>query len=363
MIKEEYKDIIAFHPGYYLLDIIDELEMTQEEFAIRLGVSGKTVSQLLNGNTPLSNSLAMKISNMLGISVNTLLNLQKKYDEKLIEIDNIKKLDEQLEVVAMIDYSYFVKNNLLDRVSNKYDKVRKLCACLKVSDLNILRRRDLVASFRTSVSTVTDKNIVNANVWLQIAFNQGLAMNVNTYDEKKLKSYIHEIRSMTIQEPEIFLPRLQEIFNECGVAFVLLPALKNSGVNGVVKWYDEKVVLAINDHHKFADTFWFSLFHEIGHVFQKKKTKVIVNCEKIFPVCGNDVEEDANDYARNTLIPIKEYHEFLDENGKYISKMAVEKFSKKIGVHSGITVGRLQHDGKISYSALNDMREKYQIKI
>ena len=47
MLKEEYKNIIAFHPGYYLTDIIEELEMTQDEFAKRLGTTGKTVSLLL----------------------------------------------------------------------------------------------------------------------------------------------------------------------------------------------------------------------------------------------------------------------------------------------------------------------------
>ena len=73
MLKEEYKNIIAFHPGYYLTDVIEELEMTQDEFAKRLGTTGKTVSLLLNGQTPLTNDLAMKISAMLGISVETLL--------------------------------------------------------------------------------------------------------------------------------------------------------------------------------------------------------------------------------------------------------------------------------------------------
>ncbi len=62
------------------------------------------------------------------------------------------------------------------------------------------------------------------------------------------------------------------------MAFVLLPHLKNSGVNGAVKWINkQKVILAMNDRRKYADTFWFSLFHEIGHVFQKKVAMLIVS--------------------------------------------------------------------------------------
>ena len=29
----EYKDIVAFHPGYYIADIIEDMEISQAEFA------------------------------------------------------------------------------------------------------------------------------------------------------------------------------------------------------------------------------------------------------------------------------------------------------------------------------------------
>ena len=340
MIKEEYKNLIAFHPGYYLTDIIDELEMTQDEFAKRLGTTGKTVSLLLNGQTPLTNDLARKISTMLGISVETLLNLQITYDEKKIEIDREKTMDEQIKVIDAIDYTYFVKNRLLPEVKSKVEKVMQLCTFLKVSDLQILKRRDLLASFRTTVTSVTDKNVINANVWLQTALNKGLAMKVDPFDEKKLKAHIKEIRSMTLQEPNEFLPRLCEIFNECGVAFVLLPALKNCGINGVVKWYDDKVVLALNDRFKYADAFWFSLFHEIKHVFQKKKTKVIINCNDDLLELDEEFEKEADDFATETLIPKDDYNSYFDDKGRYISKGDVERFAKYIGIHPGIEIGR-----------------------
>ena len=50
---KEYKDIYAFHPGCYLQDIIEEMEITQEEFAIRLGTTPKNISVLLKGEQSL----------------------------------------------------------------------------------------------------------------------------------------------------------------------------------------------------------------------------------------------------------------------------------------------------------------------
>ena len=58
------------------------------------------------------------------------------------------------------------------------------------------------------------------------------------YNAEKLKGYLPELRGMTVKKPKEFLPRMHEIFAECGIAFVLLPHLKNSGVNGAVKWVD-----------------------------------------------------------------------------------------------------------------------------
>ena len=305
----------------------------------------------------------MKASAMLGISVDTLLNLQKGYDKKRIEIARAKEMDEQIAIAKDIDYRYFVKNKFLPDVKTKEEEVTQLCSFLKVGNLRILLRKDLAADFRTTVETVTDKNIINANVWVQTALNEGLAMDVAPFDQKKLKSYVGEMRAMSVQESETFLPRLREIFKECGVAFVILPALKNCGVNGVVKWYNDKVVLALNDRFKYEDSFWLSLFHEIKHVLQKKRTKVLVSSEEDLLGVDRELEDEADRYASVVLIPQGPYDAFLCEKGKCISKVDVTCFANRIGVHPGIVVGRLQRDERIPHSQMTDMRKRFSIDV
>ena len=101
------------------------------------------------------------------------------------------------------------------------------------------------------------------------------------FDEKKLKNSLIEIRQMTVQEPTVFYPRLEKILAECGVALVALPYLKNSGINGAVKWLNnDKVLLLINDRKKAADMFWFALFHELKHILQNRKKTVYISYEK-----------------------------------------------------------------------------------
>lgn len=89
----EFNNKIAFHPGYYIKEYIDDLGITQEEFAIRLGTTPKNISILLKGEQSLSLEIASKLSRMLGTSVKFWLNLQSEYDSLLIEMNEQKEFD------------------------------------------------------------------------------------------------------------------------------------------------------------------------------------------------------------------------------------------------------------------------------
>ena len=257
----EYNDITAFHPGYYVAEVIEDMGITQEEFAARLNTTAKTVSQLVNGKCNLSRDLAKKLSVMLGTSPEVWLNLQTAYDQKLIEIELEKELAEQTKILNMIDYRYFEECGFPPAKSSM-EKAINLCSIFGIATLRKLQDPDLVANFRTAVSTTEEKQTVNSQAWLLLALRFANEITVQPYSAGKLRAALPEIRSMTLQSPDVFLPRLRELLAECGVAFVLLPHLKNSGVNGVMKWTSpDRAVLAINDRRAYADTFWFSLFH------------------------------------------------------------------------------------------------------
>lgn len=82
MNKIVYKDLYAFHPGYYLSEIIEDMGITRVEFATRLGTTPKTLSLLLNGQIDLSNEIADKLSVMLGTDSDVWLKLQDTYTKK-----------------------------------------------------------------------------------------------------------------------------------------------------------------------------------------------------------------------------------------------------------------------------------------
>lgn len=361
MNKLEYKEIAAFHPGYYIADIIEDMGISQDEFATRMGTTGKTVSKLVNGQCNLSNDLAQKIATMLGTSVEVWLKLQSVYDQKKIEIDQQRQFDEQEKIVSMIDYAYFVKVAKLAETRKASEKVANLCSFFKISDLRILLKPDFLVNFRAAVSLDEEKRLINAQAWLQTAMNFSKSIPVNRFDADKLQYFLPEIRKMTLQTPEAFLPRLREIFADCGVAFVLLPHLKNSGVNGAVKWVNsDYVLLALNDRRCYADTFWFSLFHEIRHVLQQKIRTVFISSDtKQVNQLNTELEADADKFAQDYLIPPEEYMRFAPSF--YTSDREIEAFARQIGIHPGVVAGRLQHDKIIAQNRCANLKIKYQI--
>ena len=362
MIEIIYENISAFHPGYYIKDLIEELEMTQEEFAKRLDITAKNLSDLVNGKAPLSKNIAIKLSTMIGTSVDVWVNLQKTYESKLAEIEKIKSQKEEEKNLVLIDYSYFVTIGAVKRTTKKEEKIAELCKFFKVSSLSVLKNENFFASYRQSERDANDeKRIINVNAWIQTAINYAEKKPAEKFNETKLINSLIDIRNMTVQPPEIFYPQLEKKLADCGVTLVLLPSLKNSGIYGAVKWLNkDKVLLGITDRGKNLDTFWFSLFHELGHILLKEKNKVIVNTKESEDSIKELEEKKADFFSREFLIPLEKYNEFINKG--IFTDYSIKKFAKELGIHPAIVVGRLQKDTKIGYNKFNYLKTQYEVR-
>ena len=91
----EYKDKVAFHPGYYIKELVEESGLTQEDFAKRLDTTPKNLSILVRGEQSLSIDIAMKLSRISGTTISYWLNLQKAYDALIAEFESKKELEKE----------------------------------------------------------------------------------------------------------------------------------------------------------------------------------------------------------------------------------------------------------------------------
>lgn len=351
----EYKDAIAFHPGYYLKEIVDESGLTQEDFAKRLDTTPKNLSLLVRGEQSLSIDIAMKLSRMIGTTVSYWLNLQNAYDALIAEFNSDKELEKEREIFKELDYKYFRNNFGLPDLPRKTDEqiveVRKF---LHVSTLAVFEKRDMAVSFRSVSQKLSDANTIKANIMVQIAANMALNVQAPKFNKTKFKQAVDYALSLTRNHKD-FYPLIKEAFYNAGVIFVILPNLPGSKINGATKKLERNVMLMVNDRRLNADTFWFTLFHEIGHIIHG-------DYGISFEQETGEQEEVADKFAADLLIKPDEYQKFIQGNTFTLTK--IKEFADSIERDPGIVLGRLQKDKLVRYDdrTLNLLRHKYKVK-
>ena len=349
----EYNNRIAFHPGYYIKEIIEDSGLTQEDFAKRLDTTPKNLSLLIRGEQALSVDIAKKLSRMLGTSIKYWLNLQNSYDALLAEFDNEKELEEELEILKCIGYKYFKEfYGLPDLPRKPADQVVEARTFLKVSSLTVLKKYDMVTNFRSSAMRTNEASKIRANTMVQIAVNEAIAADAPPFDMKEFEKAVDYALTLTDCHEE-FYKKIYDAFLKAGVIFVVLKNIPGSKINGATKKIGNSVMLMVNDRGKYADTFWFTLFHEIGHIMAG-------DFGVSFEQDKGEKEKAADAYARDKLIPAEEYSKFTLEGD--FSARSVIKFAEQIGRDPGIIVGRIVYEsGDYRSTNLNALRSKYQV--
>lgn len=351
----EYNDSIAFHPGYYIKEIVEESGLTQEDFAKRLDTTPKNLSLLIRGEQSLSIDISMKLSRMLGTSVNYWLNLQNAYDALIAEFKSEEELTEERKVFANFDYKYFRDNyGLPDLPRKKDEQIKTVREFLNVATLSVFAKRDMAVSFRSSTEELTEGSTIKANVMVQIATNKTLKTEAPKFNKKNFEQAVKYALTLTNNHEE-FYPLIRNAFLDAGVVFVILPNIPGSKTNGATKKVGDNIMLMVNDRRLNADTFWFTLFHEIGHIVNGDYG---ISFEKE----TGEQEEAANKYAEDSLIPPEKYQEFLA--GKQVDLQTIRGFANQIERDPGIVLGRLQKDGIIGFDdwTMKPLRHKYRVK-
>ncbi len=335
----EYNDKIVFHPGYYIKEIIEDSGLTQEDFAKRLDTSAKNLSCIVRGEQSLSVDMAIKLSRMLGTSPNYWLNLQQTYDTQVAEINSKEKLEEERAVFKALGYKYFRDFFDLPDLPRKIDEqIECVRTKLQVASLTVFKERDMAVSFRNCGENMQEINIVKANIMVQIAINEARTVTAPKFNKEKFEDAAEYALTLTQNHSE-FYPILREKFKEAGVIFVVLPNLPGSKTNGATKKIGSNILLLLNDRRMYSDSFWFTLFHEIGH---------IMNGDYGITFDGEDDCEDAADkYAEDKLIPPDDYRKFIDTG--LFDVYSIAQFASSISRDPGIVLGRLKNDNLVSY--------------
>lgn len=351
-----YRELII-HPGETLKEVLGDKGMSQGELAVRTGFTPKHISKVINGSNSISPKFAKSLEYALNIDASFWSNLQSEYDRELLEFEERENIcDEEISILKNLKeiLEYFIHQGIINEKYNKSIQVCEMRQFLGVNNLRFVPNLPLYAAFRGSKKQTVDPYVLCA--WERMCVYKTMGIKTESELNKDLlKKKLSDIkRLMFVDDPNLMHKKLIEIFQECGIAFSIVRHFKGAPVQGFIQKVDnEKTILCMTIRQKYADIFWFTLFHEIAHLLHDDIKKQFSD----FIFKDTLEERRADIFARNFLIEDDKYINFVSEEN--FSLGAINRFSNECGIKNYILIGRLQKDGYLDYTQYSDQKIRY----
>ena len=344
----EYNPDVVFHPGETLREKLEELKVKPMEFAIRTGKPEKTISNVLNGKSSITPDMAVLFESILKIPASFWLRRQSRFDESKARAERENSLSEAKTWAKNFPYKIMSNHGWVVDTRKIEERVEALLSYFNIAVVkgweDYFLNKKLSATFRISLCGV--KNPYSISAWLRHGEIEAAKMEAKEFKKEELKDQISQIREIMKNCDKSFLSDLQHCCSELGIKLIFTPSLPNAPINGVSRWIDGYPVIQLSNRWRRYDIFWFTFFHELGHIL--KHPLKFVSLENVEYEGKDELkEQEADDFAIQCVFSLKEEKEFLKKNPA-LSKNSIIRFAKSINTHPSIILGRLVHRGMIS---------------
>lgn len=355
----------AIHPGEYLEELLEIRGMTQAELAIRLGVSKKHISNIINGKASVTVDIAHTLEKVFSdYTAKYWLSIQNSYDlfqqRMRTDCQDFATQEEAKIWLEQFDYAYLVKAGYVKEsatgkdLGSKINNVLSFFGCVDISSWNTLYCSDLPAACR--ITGASRAKIGNTSAWIRAGQLEAspIVSTLPPYSKEIFKEALKTIRKLTIAPPSDLGERMRMLCRDSGLELLFVREIPKSGICGAAYWINDTPCIQMCLRYKKNDHFWFTFFHEAAHILCEHKKMVFLDCDQVE---DNDIEKTADRISRDFLIPPVQYRSFV-RNGKFYES-DILRFAAQIGIHPGIVVGRLQHDKFIQWNWHNGLKDTF----
>lgn len=324
----------AVPPGETLRETMTSLQMTQKELADRLGLTVQTLNRIFEGVQPITYETANRLELVTGIPARLWNNLEMQFQEDKSKLEEKKRFESDVNWLKTIPVKELVSRGLVENDNVKSLLLRSVLAFYGVSSVGAWGEIWINPSVAARRSTCFETQPGSASAWIRQGELKALDMEYEPYDRKKFQIALSNIRGLTNNEPEDFISKMQNLCAKSGVALVFVRDMKKVPWNGATKWLSpDKAMIILSLRGKFEDKFWFSFFHEAGHVLNGSKKRLYIAGNSSDPD-----EKEADRFAADFLIPEK----FNDRIRNCSSKADIIRIANELDIAPGIVAGRYQ---------------------
>jgi addiction module HigA family antidote len=333
--KYEFEPDYAVPPGETLLEMMESLEMTQKDLAIRTGLTEQTLTRIFKGEQPISYETANRLELVTQVPARLWNNLEAQYREQKAKLEERHRLEENIQWLKTIPTKELIDRSCIEADKDNVVLLRRALSFYGVSSVQAWQdvwEEPAVAARR---SPCFESRPGDASAWIRQGELQAHGLDCKPFDKKHFKSILQQIRSLTRERAEVFEPEMIRLCAEAGVAVALVREMKKVPWNGATRWLTpRKAMILLSLRGKGEDKFWFSFFHEAGHVLNDSKKDLLINDG----THDDPREKRADDFAAEFLIPAQ-YNQAIQ---KYRSKAEVFYLADKLDISPGIVAGRYQ---------------------
>ncbi|WP_207594948.1 ImmA/IrrE family metallo-endopeptidase [Arthrobacter sp. D5-1] len=343
----------ASAPGDTIRNIIDSQGVSPAQVESSCGLKEGELEGLLQGTVHIDQPLAESLSNCLGGSTTFWIRREQRFREQeaLVEAD---RWVETLPLKSM---------NRLSWLEVPRDWQERIEACLKffgTDTLDAWRQSysDQLQTVKFRTSTSFQNQVPSVSTWLRAGELANVGFNGGPLDRVSLSNSIPDLRELTrCPDPEIFLPAIQAILHRSGVSCIVVPTPEGCAASGASRvLQDGSALIQLSGRFLSDDQFWFSLFHEIGHLLLHNEAPLHIDGDP-GDFEQDEMEREANSFAANVLWPFAERSDA--ELGDRPSRRDIVRLASRLGTSPGVVLGQLQSSGVLHYSEFNNLKRRY----
>lgn len=356
-IKNQYEPDEVSPPGDTLQETLDALNMSQAELAERMGRPKKTINEIIKGKAALTAETALQLEKVLGVPASFWNNRERLYREYLARQDETQRLVHHVDWTHRFPIAEMVKRKWLKESTDEVSQLRELLQFFGVASPEQWKGAYADALCRKSETSKQEP----LSVWFRAGELIARDIVCTPFKPETFRAVLWKARGMTRSAPAEFKQPLVSACAEAGVAVAFVPELPSSGVSGATRWLSPtKALIQLSLRYKRYDQLWFTFFHEAGHILLHGKTQIFLEGED--GTQDPKLEEEANRFAWDLLIPPNEFAAFLSQSRGHFTASSVRAFADSIGIAPGNVVLRLQNDSHIGFDQLDFLKIRLEWK-
>ena len=363
------------HPGEHLAEYLESWGISQAELADRTGLHRKTINAIINGTMSITADTAVLLEPIFDMPAQFWVNLDAQYHAHMARKRQHAHIETQHAQISRFPIKEMQARGLLPHTKDPIALGVALMQFFALGDFDqwsvVWQRSPLLVAYRQQRAETKTPEMVS--VWLREGQRMIEHHESVPFDAAKLREALPAMRQLTTHPHDQFWPLLQGICADAGVLLVQVKPYTGLGVYAATYRYRGRTVIQLSGLRRSVDQFWFSFFHEVGHLLLHGVKELFLDQDMTDATGNVDVPEtadatehadtqevEANNFAARTLIPDGAYRKFVREAKSIYTSPAIERFAAQQDVHPGIVVGRLQHEQVLNYaSALNSLKDSY----